>query len=173
MKKTNATLPDEVLDALLGGTDLIPGIPGTRPDLAAEAERIAAYLDPLLGALPEAAPPDDLFAAVEAEIDGMPDAPVATVRADEGTWEQRSEKVWKKVLAKDPGSGRSMYLLRCLPGASIKPHLHERSEHLFIIEGEFWIGDRLYSAGDAQVAMPGTEHAEIRMPGGCLVLISA
>ena len=173
MKKTNATLSEDALDALLGGTETIRSIPGTRPDLTDEARSMAAYFDPLLSTLPPADPPEGLFAAIEAEIDEMPEAPVATVRADEGTWEQRSEKVWKKVLARDPNSGRTMYLLRCLPGAAIKPHVHERSEHLFIIEGEFWIGDKLYSAGDAQVAMAGTEHAEIRMPGGCLVLVSA
>lgn len=172
MKKTRATVPNDVLDAFLDGTDLIRSIPGTRPDLIADAEAIATSLAPLLSSLPEADPPEGLFAAIEAEVDQLQSAPVSTVRANEGTWEQRSEKVWKKILGQDPKSGRSMYLLRCLPGASIKPHVHERAEHLFIIEGEFWIGDTLYSAGDAQIGLAGTEHAEITMPGGCLVLVS-
>ena len=173
MKKPDATLPDEVLDALLDGTDLIRSIPGTRPDLVEEAAAINAHLDPLLGCLPQADPPEGLFDAIEAEIDGQPTAPLSTLRAEDGVWEQRNEKVWKKVLSVDPDSGRSMYLLRCLPGASIKPHMHERSEQIFIIEGELWVDDKLYSAGDSQFALAGTEHAEIKMPGGCLVLVCA
>lgn len=173
MKKTDATLPIKALDALLDGTDLIRSIPGTRPDLADQFEALNAHLAPLLDHLPEAAPPDNLFDAIAAELDALPNAPVQTLRAHEGTWKQRSDKVWKKILAEDPDTGRSMYLLRCLPGASIRPHVHKRAEHLFIIEGEFWIGGKVYSAGDAQISMTGTEHAEITMPGGCLVLVSA
>ena len=173
MKKTAAPKPLEALDALLDGADMIRAIPGTRPDLDQAGADLSGRLDPLLGDLPEAEPPAGLFAAIEAEIDALPDAPVKTLRAHEGTWEQRNEKVWKKVLAQDPETGRSMYLLRCLPGASIRPHVHERAEHLFIIEGEFWIDGKVYSAGDAQISMAGTEHAEITMPGGCLVLVSA
>ena len=169
MTKTNAT----PLDALLDGADLIPGLPGTRPDLAAETAALARHLDPVLANLPEAEPPEGLFDAIAAEIDDLPSAPVQTVRAHEGVWEQRTDKIWKKVLAEDPETGRTMYLLRCLPGASVKPHVHTRAEHLFIIEGEFWIDGKLYSAGDAQVSLAGTEHAEITMPGGCLVLVSA
>ena len=171
MKKTDATHSAEVLSALLGGMGLT--LPGTRPDLADEATSFAEHLSPLLTRLPEAAPPDDLFDAIENELDTLDSAPFQSLRAEDGLWEQRTEKVWKKVLAQDEETGRSMYLLRCLPGASIKPHIHERAEHLFILEGELWIDGKLYSAGDAQMAVPGSIHPEITMPTGCLVLISA
>lgn len=170
MKKTDATHPAEVLNALLGGMDAT--LPGTRPDLADEATAFAEHLSPLLAKLPEVTPPDDLFDAIEDELDALDDAPFQSVRAEEGVWEQRTDKVWKKVLANETQSGRTMYLLRCLPGASIKPHVHERAEHLFILEGELWIDGKLYSAGDAQVALPGSVHPEITMPAGCLVLVS-
>ncbi|MEO1554866.1 MAG: cupin domain-containing protein [Pseudomonadota bacterium] len=171
MKKTDATHPAEVLNALLGGMDAT--LPGTRPDLADEATVFAEHLSPLLVKLPEATPPDDLFDAIEGELDALDDAPFQSVRAEEGVWEQRTDKVWKKVLANETQNGRAMYLLRCLPGASIKPHVHARAEHLFILEGELWIDGKLYSAGDAQVALPGSVHPEITMPAGCLVLVSA
>jgi len=171
MKKTDAKLSAEVLNALLGGMGA--SLPGTRPDLANEAVAFGEHLSPLLARLPEAEPPEGLFDAIEAELDGLEGAPIQSVRAEEGTWEQRSEKVWKKVVAEETRSGRTMYLLRCLPGASIKPHIHERAEHLFILEGELWIDGKLYSTGDAQVAMPGSVHPEITMPAGCLVLVSA
>lgn len=173
MKKTGKAPPNALLDALLDGTDVIPGIPGTRPDLADEIEALTARLAPVLSDLPEADPPDGLFGAIEAEIDGEPNAPMHTQRADQGTWVQRTDKIWKKILAEDPATGRSMYLLRCLPGAVIKPHFHEKAEHVFVIEGEFWIGNKVYSAGDTQTSFAGTHHAEINMPGGCLVLVSA
>ncbi|MEL7132231.1 MAG: cupin domain-containing protein [Pseudomonadota bacterium] len=171
MKKSDAAPSADVLSALLGGLDM--SLPGTRPDLANEATAFAQHLSPLLTRLPEAEPPEGLFGAIEAELDGEAEAPFQSVRAEEGVWEQRTDKVWKKVLAQDTETGRSMYLLRCLPGASIKPHIHERAEHLFILEGELWIDGKLYSAGDAQVAKPGSVHPEITMPVGCLVLVSA
>lgn len=171
MKKTDAYHSAEVLNALLGG--LGTALPGTRPDLADEAGAFAEHLTPLLARLPEQEPPEDLFDAIEAELDAGADAPYESVRADDGVWEQRSDKVWKKVIAEDPESGRSMYLLRCLPGASIQPHVHDRAEHLFILEGEFWMDGKLYTAGDAQVSKPRSMHSEITMPTGCLVLISA
>lgn len=171
MKKTDAKHAAEVLGAALGG--LGASLPGTRPDLMDEAAAFAEHLSPLLSRLPQATPPDGLFDAIEAELDAQDDAPFQAVRAEEGVWEQRTDKVWKKVLAHEEDTGRTMYLLRCLPGALIKPHIHARAEHLFIIEGEFWIGDKLYSAGDAQVAKPGSVHPEISIPTGCLVLISA
>ena len=171
MKKTDAKHQAEVLGALLGTLDTT--LPGTRPDLGDEVNALSEHLSPLLNRLPESDPPDGLFDAIEAELDAEATAPFQTVRAGDGVWEQRTEKVWKKVLAQETRSGRTMYLLRCLPGASIKPHIHERAEHLFILEGELWIDGKLYSAGDAQVAMPGSAHPEITMPSGCLVLVSA
>ena len=169
--KTSTTI--EQLEAMLGGLQDRDEMRGTRPDMAAAAKGLHDVLVPLLQALPEADPPRDLFAAIEADIDALDTAPTQTVHADDGIWEQRSDKIWKKILAENPETGRSMYLLRCLPGASVKPHLHDRAEHLFIIEGEFWIDGKQFTAGDAQISLPGSEHALIEMPTGCLVLVSA
>ncbi|MGV6848190.1 MAG: cupin domain-containing protein [Marinibacterium sp.] len=173
MKKTDATWPELALDALLDGTELTRSLPGTRPDLAGDAEALDARLTPILEALPAADPPADLFDAIEAEIDGQPDAPMQTQRAHEGIWQPVADKIWQKTLSEDPESGRTMFLLRCLPGAIIAPHVHEKTEQLYILEGELWVDGKVYSAGDAQHALAGTHHAEITMPGGCLVLVCA
>ncbi len=172
MKKADATSPEEALDAMLDSTDVIRSVPGSWPDLTGDAEALTTQLAPLLDRLPEAAPPLGLFDAIEAQIDALPEAPVKTVRADEGKWRERGDKVWVKGLAKDPETGRNMYLLRCLPGATIKPHFHDHAEHLFIIEGEFWIDNQVFSAGDTQISAAGTVHGEIYSPGGCLVLVN-
>lgn len=153
--------------------DMIPAIPGTHPHIASDSDELVDLFAPLTEALPRSDPPANLFAAIEAEIDGEDAIVPQSQRSDEGIWVQRDDKVWKKTLASDPQTGRSMYLLRCLPGARIKSHVHERSEQLFIIEGSFWMDGKLYSSGDAQCSMPGTEHCEITMPSGCLVLVSA
>ncbi|WP_298914543.1 cupin domain-containing protein [uncultured Roseobacter sp.] len=160
-------------DKMVSNLDTIPAIPGTMPQLGKGADETLAQLAPLAQSLPSATPPSDLFAAIERELDAEPKAATQVQRADEGEWTKRSDLIWKKILTRDPQSGRCMYLLRCLPGARIKPHIHDRSEHLFIIEGEFWMNGKLFTAGDAQCSMPGTEHHEITMPNGCLVLISA
>lgn len=163
----------EAIEAALGGLDPMGSIPGTRPDLDSAVEGVKALLTPVLTALPQAEPPDDLFDAIEAELDGATPNQTRAVRAGEGIWEQRTDKIWKKVLGEDPETGRCMYLLRCLPGAQIEHHPHSRAEHLFIIEGELWMGGKLFKAGDAQTSPAGSEHAVIDMPTGCLVLVSA
>ncbi|WP_370399913.1 cupin domain-containing protein [Sulfitobacter sp. JB4-11] len=172
MKKTS-TAAFDAIEAALGGLDPRAPIPGTRPDLMDEVAELKEMLTPLLQTLPQAEPPEDLFDAIEAEIDGTPQNQTQAIYAGDVVWERRSEKIWKKVLGQDPDTGRTMYLLRCLPGAQIKHHPHQRAEHLFIIEGELWMGGKLFKAGDAQTSAPGSEHAVIDMPNGCLVLVSA
>jgi hypothetical protein len=170
MTKSDAPKDLAALNAMLGGLD--GTLPGTHPDLAEDAAQLADGMLPLLGTMPEIEPPADLFAAIEAKIDGLDDAVIRTTRAEEGKWVQRNEKVWMKVLSHEPETGRMTYLLRCLPGARIEGHAHERSEHMFVLEGELWIDGVLYRAGDAQMALPGTVHADATMPSGCLVIVN-
>lgn len=172
MKKTSDAA-FEAIEAALGGLDTRGALPGTRPDLGREVAEINEILTPILQELPQAEPPADLFDAIVADLDAAAEDQTQASYAREGVWEQRSEKIWKKVLGQDAETGRSMYLLRCLPGAQISSHPHERTEHLFIIEGELWMGGKLYKAGDAQTSTPGSKHAVIDMPTGCLVLVSA
>lgn len=163
----------EAIEAALGGLDTHGALPGTRPDLGGAVAEINELLAPLLQGVPEATPPAGLFDAIEADLDAAAESQTQASYAREGEWEQRSEKIWKKVLGQDAETGRTMYLLRCLPGAQINSHPHARTEHLFIIEGELWMGGKLYKAGDAQTSAPGSDHAVIDMPSGCLVLVSA
>ena len=162
----------QAIEVALFGSDAKTQLPGTRPDLATEMDAVNRQLAPLLDLTPEAEPPADLFSAIEAELDGAGASPMQTIRAEEGAWIRRSDKVWKKIIGEDRDTGRQTYLLRCLPGAVIPSHPHDRAEHLIVLEGELWIADKLYSAGDAQVCQPGSAHGDISMPTGCLVLVS-
>jgi quercetin dioxygenase-like cupin family protein len=150
------------------------GLPGTRPDLADAIHGEEAVLAALAALAPAADPPEGLFGAIEAEIDALPSRQVTTQRADEGEWIREADKVWTKILAEDPASGRSIYLLRCEPGAVLPAHIDVRDEHIFMIEGEYLIGDSLIlRAGDFQYLKAGSQHAEIRSETGCLVLVHA
>ena len=159
----------ERLESLLGGT--AEALPGTRPDLADLAADDAAVLASLAALASPADPPAGLFDAIEAEIDRAP--PITTLRAEDGEWIKRSDKIWKKILWADPAGGRSIYLLRCEPGAVIASHEHERDEQALLLEGEAWVGDELLKAGDFQAASAGSIHPGVRTPGGCLLLVQA
>jgi len=147
------------------------GLSGARPDLSDAIRREEAVLAALAALVPPADPPDGLFRAIETEIDALPSHQVRTQRADEGEWIRQADKVWTKILAEDPASGRSIYLLRCEPGAVLPAHIEARDEHFFMIEGESMIGDLLLRAGDSQYLKAGSRHAEIRSESGCLVLV--
>ena len=147
------------------------GLPGTRPDLADAIHGEEAVFAALAALAPPADPPEELLGAIEAHIDALPSRQVTTQRADEGEWIRQADKVWKKVLVEDSASGLSIYLLRCEPGAVLPGHIHARDEHIFMIEGEYLIGDLLVRAGDSQYSKAGTQHVEIRSETGCLVMV--
>lgn len=159
------------LELALGLTDA-DGLPGTRPDRAL-GDGDAALIGALGGFVRTADPPGDLFSKIEAEIDALPEQPTRTVRADDGEWVLRAPKIWKKLLSEDASTGRTVYLLRCEPGAVIPQHRHERAEYVFVIEGSFEIDGVVVRSGDFQSSVAGSLHAEIRSPEGCLVLVAA
>jgi quercetin dioxygenase-like cupin family protein len=163
----------DAMDSLgLGGEGV--GLPGTRPDLADAIHGEEAVLAALAALVPPADPPEGLLGAIETEIDALPSRWVTTQRADEREWIRQSDKVWTKILAEDPVSGRSIYLLRCEPGTVLPAHTRARDEHFFMIEGEYLIGDLLVlRAGDFQYLKAGSQHAEIRSETGCLVVVHA
>lgn len=170
MKKNDQQMIEDVLSSALGHPDA--NVPGTRPDLADAAQAMAEQLAPMLLGLPEAEPPQDLFAGIEAELDALEGAAIQSVRSDEGTWDQVGDKIWRKVMARDEASGRLTFFLRCEAGAVIPGHFHKRAEHFVIVEGELWIDGKLHRAGDAQVAMPESIHPDLSSPTGCLVLVT-
>jgi hypothetical protein len=147
------------------------GLPGTRPDIADAIDGDEVVLAALAALAPPADPPEALLGAIEADIDALPSRQVTTQRADEGEWIRQADKVWKKVLAVDPASGLSIYLLRCEPGAVLPAHIRARDEHIFMLQGEYLIGDLLVRAGDSQYSRAGTQNVEIRSETGCLVMV--
>jgi quercetin dioxygenase-like cupin family protein len=159
------------------------GLPGTRPDLTGATGSADKLLSEISTLVPPVEPPAGLYAAVETEIDRRAKDPFETLRSYEGQWIKWADnivkrtlygdKIWKKVLFSDEQTGQSIYLLRCEPDAVIPAHKHDRDEHVFVIEGEFVVGNTVVKAGDYQFSGKGSQHPEIRTSTGCLALIYA
>lgn len=155
-----------------------------KADLAHDAAlraRVAGW-EELLAALdsapPGEEPPADLWARIEADLDGArqvpkPDFPSITVKADEGEWFSRGEGVEKKILLRDREQGVESYLLRLAPGASIRGHAHSLTEECVMLEGDVRVGSITLGPGDFHAVLAGTDHPPITSRGGALFYIRA
>ena len=152
--------------------DLAVSLPGTRPDLEPVLSGLDELLVPLLDTVPKLEPPKSLFAAIQAEIASEEEGSFRTIRADNSDWTALGQLIWTRLIAQDKDTGRRTSLVRCLAGAVIPSHYHEREELLFLLEGEITIGDVRFLPGDAQIAKAGSTHPEVRVPSGCLFLVT-
>ncbi|MBP2705505.1 cupin domain-containing protein [Microbispora sp. RL4-1S] len=66
--------------------------------------------------------------------------------------------------------GPAAALVRYLPGATAKPHLHPGYETIYVLGGELETDDGVFPAGSVLVMHPGSVHAP-RSPRGCLTLV--
>lgn len=173
MTNRNGMDRDDLDSVFSGRMDAsVPSIPGTHPNETLFSDETKT-LARLAGLTRPVAPPEALLAKIEARIDGLEDEPIRTIRAEDGTWQRRAEKVWKKVLSEEPETGKALYLLRCEPGAIIPEHRHKGDEFAYVLEGELWMGDVLVKAGDSQISFAGSRHPPLKSPGGCLILVHA
>ncbi len=153
------------LDRRLGARRL----PGSDP--FEDIDRADDALSTLALAVEPAEPPEDLLTAIEARLDAESRRPSTTRRAEEGQWVKSRDGVWKKTLYERADTGQRIYYVRCEPGAKILPHLHERDEHVLVLEGSFEIEGIELLAGDTQFSPAGSHHAEITSPKGCLLVV--
>lgn len=147
-------------------------LPGTDIDRILHGEAADPLLLELANAAPDAAPPDDLFDRIEAELDPEPIQGVETIVASEDGWEDHGQGTWVKLMASSP-DGKNVFLLRCVPGAVIQAHTHSGWEYALVIEGRFQIEGRTVRAGDSQVSAANSFHPEITTDIGCLILVVA
>lgn len=147
-------------------------LPGSMPALSAITGAAAGVVEDIANAAPSAAPPADLFDRIEAEIDTPAIPGVETVSATGGTWLERGNGIWCKLMASPP-DGKKIYLLRCLPGGVITAHTHSGWEYALVLEGRFQIAGRTIRAGDAQCSAANSHHPEITTDTGCLLLVVA
>ena len=157
--------------AWLQALDLKTVLPGSMPELA-EAASEAPLFEALADCALEAAPPDDLFARIEAQIDAPQIPGVDTIPASAGSWSDHGNGVWSKIMASSP-DGKKIYMLRCMPGGFIPAHKHKGWEYALVLEGAYQIAGQTVRAGDAQNSAPNSMHPEITTDEGCLLLIVA
>lgn len=138
-------------------------------DLAA-ARQVEEELGVLSALAPEADPPEDLFAAVEAQLDEEAPEGSLTIRAEGGDWFERSSGVWCKIL-NDGGHGLTTRLLRCEAGSVVPSHRHDHDEELFVLEGDIRFGKLRLTKGDFHLAKASSQHVDAFTDQGCLILV--
>jgi hypothetical protein len=141
---------------------------------AGSAGEWEALLAPLAGFAPPVAPPDDLFAKIEATIDARSkqQALSRTLRAEEGEWIKVGPGLRAKILHVMPELGRQTVLMEFAPGAVYPPHDHDQDEEIFMISGDLIIGDEVLGPGDHHLSPRGSLHPATTTRAGCRCLIS-
>lgn len=128
-------------------------------------------LQPLADTVDPVAPSDDLFAAIEAAVEGEPQPGSTTIRQNDGEWLQLFEGVFKKSLLVDHTEGAESFLLRLEPGASCPAHSHSKTEECLVMEGEMIIGNARFRAGDYHAAPATIPHLPITSEIGALLFV--
>jgi anti-sigma factor ChrR (cupin superfamily) len=98
---------------------------------------------------------------------------LSTLRAHEGEWQPLGPGVVMKVLRTDRVARRWSFLVRMEPGSAAPSHTHTQVEECLVLEGEVWVGEEAFHAGDWHVAQPGSEHRDFRTKTGCLLFLSS
>jgi anti-sigma factor ChrR (cupin superfamily) len=94
-----------------------------------------------------------------------------TIRATDMKWIRVGKGVEIKTLRVDRERNDQTVLIRMQPGAVVAVRRHTQEEECLVLEGEVYIGSHLLRAGDRHVARLAARHAQIRAPGGALLLI--
>jgi anti-sigma factor ChrR (cupin superfamily) len=138
-----------------------------------ERKSLERRLASLADLLEPVTPSNDLFARIEAKV-GL-DTPLAGIhvaRSNDGVWKPFADGITVKTLWRSLQSGRSAFILRMQPGATMPNHDHHGDEETLLLEGDMQVNGVEFGPGDFQVAFAGTRHALITTRGGCLCYIS-
>lgn len=141
-----------------------------RSSVRAWSRRVGAMLD-----APPVAPPDGLWARIDAAIESRQavDFGGVNVRAADGEWKEIAPGASTKKLHVDKAAGTWSFLLRLAPGAVVPRHFHSGIEECMIVSGDMVLGDTIFFAGDYHLARPDTTHPPLTSRGGGLVFIRA
>lgn len=126
----------------------------------------------LLGAAPEAEPPEELDERLFARIGKKGGETID--RAAEAQWEFLPiPGVSRRVLFVDRENDRQTFLLKMDAKAHLPKHGHGGVEECYVVEGHVRDGDLVMTAGDFSRYEAGTSHGPLFSEGGCVLLISA
>jgi putative transcriptional regulator len=76
-----------------------------------------------------------------------------------------------KVLSVDPAVGSVTALVRLEAGAHYPMHRHRGPEQVYLVEGDFHIGNQVLRTGDFHRAEAGTTHGVSHTESGCTMLV--
>ncbi len=166
--------PSDPIDFVIGSLDperraVLDVVRSQNADLDRDISSLEAGLIPLFNAIPPEAPPPDLWAALESQLDtlNLHQDQLDIDLFEAGVWATTGEGVRSKML----WDGRSV-LIHCQPGASIPEHEHWAEERILVLQGDVCFGDRDYGPGDAISMKKGTHHGITTTTKGCLFLLS-
>ena len=94
-----------------------------------------------------------------------------SLSCDELPWEPSTFAAGVFVKNVAVSDGLEMQLVRFEPGAQFPIHTHERSEFVFVLEGDLILSGKRLGPGWASVAAPGSTHADARSEAGCVFVL--
>lgn len=171
--RTPAQRLSDAIDIVAGGRDpdarraLVADLPHA-PQLAAVVAGLEVALAPMAAEGGEVAPPEDLFARIEAVLDA--ETAIATyatnIRHDDPGWIDINPGVRRRYLWDE-----HTYIAQIQPGYVFPRHDHASVEHCLVISGDLIVDDVVFGPGDYHAPTAGSQHGRIRTEGGLLVLI--
>jgi anti-sigma factor ChrR (cupin superfamily) len=135
-----------------------------------EVDAFAAAAAELALAAPAVAPGPEVRTRLLARVEPPP-AGFHFALAHEGAWLDVGPGVARKDLGGAQTGGSRSYLVRLEPGALVAVHRHARDEHCYVLAGDLHVAGRRLTQGDYHRADAGSEHADLRSPAGCLLLV--
>lgn len=139
---------------------------------APEALADSAVLASMLDQLAPVALPTGAMERIQARIEAALPAPqVTSLKAEEGQWRRLADRVFLKVLVRDPETQIASFLVRYEPGSRVEKHPQRGPEHCFLVSGDLRIGDFDMVPGDFQFVEAGIEHGPLVSQHGALVFV--
>ena len=101
-----------------------------------------------------------------------PDAGSLVTRPGLMDWNTDSSSGFSyKPLFEDPQSGQKTVLMKVDAGCVAPPHVHDKLEQIFVLEGEFYDEYLSYVPGDFIVRAPGALHTGGSHSGALVLLV--
>ncbi len=99
--------------------------------------------------------------------------PNVDIRAQEGHWQQLSEKVFCKTLFADPHTGLVTSLVKLEPGGFLPRHRHLGVEQTLVVEGDCIVNGHVFYPGDYRLRDCDTEDGAVTTEHGTLIMLIA
>jgi quercetin dioxygenase-like cupin family protein len=120
---------------------------------------------------------EQLIARIQEEPDNSSDQQVnrsglLVLHSSQMDWEGADEaEIQTKDLFVDEARRSVTRVMRAPGGTHFPDHRHVQVEEVYVLEGDFHVGDQVLQPGDYCRAEPGTLHRRLFTEGGCTLLV--